>query len=93
MLLCGLCKSRHKATHKYAAYLSEHDEVQMRSFAGEILSGIRSSTLTCPAHKDAKYSRFCYKDQSLICEKCAETPPSRLQSNLPSEMKAQLADD
>lgn len=60
----------------------------MRSFAGEILSGVSSATLTCPAHREVKYSRYCYKDSSLICEKCAETPPSRLQTNLPSEMKA-----
>lgn len=49
-------------------------------------------TLTCPEHKQDLYTRYCNTDGKLICEKCANTLPSKLPTNLGNEAKAQLAE-
>ena len=34
--------------------------------------------LNCPIHKFDVYTRYCYTDQKVICEKCADADPDKV---------------
>ena len=45
----------------------------MRSIQGETITGMKSSQLKCPTHKTLNYTKWCFTDSALVCDKCAET--------------------
>lgn len=54
-------------------FITKEEEETLRSVQGETLSGMKSQVLKCPSHKNLNYSKWCFTDQTLICDKCAET--------------------
>ena len=82
LLLCQMCRGKHKRAHKIVSYLTPDEEDQIRSATGEILTGIRSNCLVCQYHKFNVYTRFCYTCNTTVCEKCAVLDPNEQQAKM-----------
>lgn len=63
-------------SHKIVAFVTKETEVQLLSESGETLSGLASTNLNCPNHKDERYTRYCHTDKKLICDICAVKDPN-----------------
>ena len=63
-------------SHKIVASVTKETELQLLSDNGEALSGLTSTTLNCPSHKNERYTNYCYTDKKLICDICAVEDPN-----------------